>query len=87
MKLFLTKTFLRSYKRVVAKRAILKNKIKQKLELLTLNPLHPTLRLHKLKGKKNDAWSITVESDLRIIFTYVSDGILLVDIGKHDEVY
>jgi hypothetical protein len=57
-----------------------------KLKIFVTNPRHPGLRLHKI-GAKEDAWSISVDLKLRILFVYRSYGILLVDIGTHDEVY
>ena len=49
------------------------------------NPLHPSLRLHELKGKLKGLWSITITKNYRIIFTRMSNGdILFVSIGKHD---
>lgn len=87
MNIYPSREFLRAYKKIIKKRTNLNQKIKSKIELLTLNPLHPSLRLHKLKGKQVESWSIAVEKDLRIIFTYVPEGILLIDIGKHEDVY
>jgi mRNA-degrading endonuclease YafQ of YafQ-DinJ toxin-antitoxin module len=40
-----------------------------------------------LKGEKREAWSFAVEENLRIIFVYIKEGVLFVDIGKHEEVY
>lgn len=62
-------------------------KINEAIVLFKKEPKYPSLRLHKIRGKKNDVWSISVEADLRIIFIYIKDGILLIDIGSHDEVY
>jgi mRNA-degrading endonuclease YafQ of YafQ-DinJ toxin-antitoxin module len=60
--------------------------IDQKLRILSVFPKHPSLRLHKIESKF-DAWSISVNPKLRILFVYRSYGILLVDIGSHDQVY
>jgi len=55
--------------------------------MITENPKHPSLRLHKLEGKMIENWSFSVEDDIRMIFTYVDDGVLFVDIGSHKKVY
>jgi mRNA-degrading endonuclease YafQ of YafQ-DinJ toxin-antitoxin module len=48
------------------------------------NPFHPSLRLHKLKGKLEGLWSISVDRKYRIIFKPLEQGIiLLVSIGLH----
>jgi mRNA-degrading endonuclease YafQ of YafQ-DinJ toxin-antitoxin module len=65
---------------------LIENKIKQKLKYLLCDPKHPSLRLHKLKGER-DFWSISIDTDLRVLFIYQDWGILLIDIGGHDEVY
>lgn len=87
MNIFFSNEFIKSYKKVTKKNSFLKEKIKLTLSIFKDNPRHPSLRLHRLKGKMVEDWSISVQSDLRIIFIYVSGGILLVDIGSHKEVY
>jgi len=87
MNIYLSSEFIKNFKKLTRKNPSLKNKIKEKLKLFQENPTHPSLRIHKLVGKKEQGWSISVESDLRIIFIFVKDEVLLVDIGKHDEVY
>ncbi|MFC1817252.1 plasmid stabilization protein [Thermodesulfobacteriota bacterium] len=53
----------------------------------------PSPFLHKLHGKLIGLWACQVEYDCRIVFTFEKDPdnkkdlIVLVDIGKHDEVY
>jgi addiction module RelE/StbE family toxin len=48
------------------------------------NPLHPSLRLHKLQGKMAGLWSISLDKSYRIIFEALEDGnILFVSIGRH----
>lgn len=49
------------------------------------NPLHPSLRLHALKGKLKGLWSISITLNYRIIFKRVANGdIIFISIGKHD---
>ena len=59
------------------------------LELLTLNPQHPSLRLHGLKGSLSGLYSVSINMSYRIVLDFIiQDGdILLVDIGSHDDVY
>lgn len=53
-------------------------------KLFRANPFHPSLRLHKLKGKLFGLWSISIDRKNRIIFKPLEDGIiLLVSIGAH----
>jgi mRNA-degrading endonuclease YafQ of YafQ-DinJ toxin-antitoxin module len=59
------------------------------LELLELNPFHPSLRLHSLKGRLAGLSSVSINLSYRIVIELIIEGdqILLVNIGKHDEVY
>lgn len=53
--------------------------------LFRTNPLHPSLRLHQLKGKLAGSWSISVTMSVRIIFKRMEKGeIVFYSIGQHD---
>ena len=85
--------FTRSFKRCMRKRPDLDNDIAESLRLLVENPFAPQLETHKLKGKLSGSWACSAGYDLRIVFDFVKvgkdsvDGILLLAIGTHDEVY
>ena len=87
MKIFATSHFERKYKKLVRKDPRLWQLIDRKLALFCQEPNHNSLRLHKLSGKKIQVWSISVGKKLRLIFRPVKKGILVIDIGTHDEVY
>ncbi|RLA43900.1 MAG: plasmid stabilization protein [Gammaproteobacteria bacterium] len=59
------------------------------LELLELNPHHPSLRLHSLQGQLIGLSSVAINMSYRIVLELViqEHDILLVDIGNHDHVY
>ncbi len=65
------------------------DKYKKTIELLQHNPMHPSLRLHKLQGKMSEYSSVSIDMKYRIIidFIIVDDFIILVDIGSHNSVY
>jgi len=85
--------FVRSVKRVVKKRATLRNEIEQTLKLLAQDTFAPSLETHKLKGKLDGHWACNVAYDPRIVFDFVQiegqqeAGIKLLEIETHDEVY
>jgi len=87
MRIFLSKNFLKKYKKITQRNTKLKGKISKTIFILKMNPTYPSLKLHRLKGRMVDDWSIVVEGNLGIIFTYIDEGVLLVDLGKHEEVY
>lgn len=81
-------SFKRAYKKVTAANPDLKPKISQALETFVDNPHHPTLKTHKLSGKLKGLWAFVVAYDCRIVFQFSDkQDVLLIDIGKHDEVY
>lgn len=59
------------------------------LKLLEANPNHPSLRLHKLRGKLSELYSISINISYRISIDFLidDDKIIPVDIGTHDDVY
>ncbi len=59
------------------------------LRLLELNPFHPALRLHQLKGRLSELHSVSINISYRITLELVlcEDQIIPVDVGSHDEVY
>lgn len=59
----------------------------EKIEILLRNPRHKSLRLHKIKTRGDQAWSISIDMKIRVLFVYEKEGIVLVNIGTHDEVY
>ncbi|MBI3232204.1 MAG: type II toxin-antitoxin system mRNA interferase toxin, RelE/StbE family [Candidatus Doudnabacteria bacterium] len=57
----------------------------KKEALFKKNPLHPSLRLHGLKGKLSGLFSISLTLNYRIIFKRKDSGeIIFISIGKHD---
>jgi mRNA-degrading endonuclease YafQ of YafQ-DinJ toxin-antitoxin module len=54
-----------------------------------VDPGHPSLRLHKLKGRLSDLFSVSINITYRITLYFIieEDAIVPVDIGSHDEVY
>lgn len=62
----------------VRKKAVSKEK------LFRENAFHPSLRLHKLKGRLDGLWSISVDMKYRIIFKPMKNGVILfVSVGMH----
>ena len=59
------------------------------LELLELNPHHPSLRLHRLSGKLEGLQSISINLKYRITIEMIitESDIVLINVGDHDAVY
>jgi len=61
-----------------------KKQFRQKLELLSGNPFHPSLRLKRIQGTEK-LYEFSVNMDLRVIWYYENEDLItLVDIGHHD---
>ena len=85
---FLDDGFKRSFRKIVKNNDDIKNKFKEKLELLRENPSNPILKTHKLSGKLQDYMSFSVDYRIRVVFKYVDKTkVLLIDIGTHDDIY
>ena len=59
---------------------------KKMLYILADNPEHPSLRLHKLKGKLRDYHSISISMQYRVIvhIVIIDKKIYFIDIGGHE---
>ena len=61
--------------------------VQEKLETFSLNPQHPSLRHHKLKGELNNLWSISITKSVRMVYLQEDGEAYFTDIGTHDQVY
>jgi len=84
-----TDSYLKRAKKFIKKHPDLVSQYGKTLKLLEINPYHPSLRLHKLRGKLSELYVVSINISYRvtIIFLIEDDRIIPVDIGSHDEVY
>lgn len=61
--------------------------IKKQLIIFENNPKHPSLRIHKLSGKLNNVWSISIVRKLRLVYFIKNGDAWAYMIGTHDQVY
>ncbi len=87
--LIYTNSYIKRASKFVKKHPDLISQYKKTLKLLEIEPSHPSLRLHPLKGKLKDLHSISINISYRITleFIIIKKEIILVDVGHHDEVY
>lgn len=88
-RLLFSDSYNKRAKKFLKRHPQIRSQYQKTLELLTLNPLHPSLRLHKLSGRLEGLSSVSINMRYRIIlyFEITDEGIVLVDIGDHDQVY
>lgn len=73
--------FKKSYKKLTVREQKL---VQDKIMILSENPLHPSLRVKRIKGTV-DLFECSVNMDIRVIWYYEGDEIiLLLDVGHHD---
>lgn len=88
-KIIRTDEYFKKLKKFIKKHPDALERYIKTIELLELNPFHPSLRLHKLQGKLNDYHSVSINMKYRIVidFIFQEKEIIPIDIGAHDEVY
>ncbi len=84
-----TESYVKRAKKFIRKHPELLDQYRKTLNLLELNPSHPSLRLHKLSGRHKNLFSISINISYRISMEFYieKDMIVPVDVGSHDEGY
>lgn len=87
--LIYTNSYVKRAQKFVRQHPELLSQYEKTLKILEINPHHPSLRLHQLKGKLKDLHSVSINISYRITLEfYFSDKeIVLVNVGHHDEIY
>ena len=81
--------FISRYKKWARRHSDLKQVFKDKLILFEKEPFHPSLKIHSLRGKLKDVWSMSINYEHRLTFRFEENNTkaILINIGTHDEVY
>ena len=88
MKIRFSPDFIKFLKKIKQTDKALTVHVQKQLKLFQLNPQHPSLRTHKLSGKMNDRWSISLSKSYRMIYILLeSQEAYFIAIGTHDKVY
>lgn len=88
-RLIYTDSYVRRARKFFKKHPQILGQYEKTLELLELNPHHPSLRLHSLQGQLSGLSSVSINMSYRIVLELIiqDSDIILVDIGNHDRVY
>ena len=88
-RLIYPETYLKKANKFIKKHPELRGQYQKTLELLEVNPYHPSLRLHSLQGRLNGLSSVSINMGYRIVLELIitDKDIILVDVGSHDQVY
>ena len=77
--------FKKQYKKLPPK---LQLQFDERVQLFTVDPTLPMLKVHPLKGEFKGYWSMSVSGDLRVL--YIMDGdtiVIFALIGTHSQLY
>ena len=82
-------SYLKRAKKFLKKHPEIRSQYQKTLQLLELNPYHPSLRLHRLQGRLSELSSVSINMSYRIVLEMIiqENDIILVDIGHHDHIY
>ena len=88
-KLVYPESYIKRARKFLKKHPEIHSQYRKTLELLELNPYHPSLRLHSLQGRMTGLSSVSINISYRIVLELIIEDteILLINIGKHDQVY
>lgn len=82
LKSFTSPSFERSFKKLEIK---IQKTAMHKIAVFENNFLHPSLRVHKLRGEFSEFWAFSVTKSYRILFKFLEDNkVVYCDIGDHD---
>lgn len=88
-KIIRTDEYFKKLKKFIKKHPDVLDRYAKTIELLEIDPYHPSLRLHKLKGKLQEYHSVSITMQYRVVIDFIikENEIIPIDIGAHDEVY
>lgn len=88
-KIVITENYFKKLKKFIKKHPDIFEGYGKTMELLEIDPYHPSLRLHKLQGKLREYHSISINMQYRIVIDFIikDEEIIPIDIGTHDDVY
>jgi len=88
-KIIITDAYIKREKKFFKKHHDMLKRYAKALSILEIDPFHPSLRLHKLKGNLHEYYSVSINMEYRIVidFLVIDNEIIPIDIGSHDEVY
>jgi addiction module RelE/StbE family toxin len=88
-KIIQTDEYFKKLKKFIKKHPDILPRYSKTIELLEIDPYHPSLRLHKLQGKLRVYYSVSITMKYRVVIDFIikDKEIIPIDIGTHDEVY
>lgn len=84
-----TKQYQKKLDKFIKRHSDLLQRYVKTIHTLEKDPHHPSLRLHPLRGRMAQYYSVSINMSYRIVINFMikDNKIILLDIGSHDEVY
>lgn len=79
-----TDGFKKQASKLCRKNPGLRKQLAKQLQIFSLGEYHPSIRLHKLKGKRSTHYAIWIEGDLRAIAVKDTDAYIFFELATHD---
>jgi mRNA-degrading endonuclease YafQ of YafQ-DinJ toxin-antitoxin module len=88
-KLLFTEDYEKRARKFLKKHPEIQKQYRKALELLELNPYHPSLRLHQFKTSSFEGYSVSINMNYRISLELIitEKEIIPVDVGDHGDIY
>jgi mRNA-degrading endonuclease YafQ of YafQ-DinJ toxin-antitoxin module len=88
-KLVFPDSYIRRARKFLKKHPEIHSQYRKTLELLELDPYHPSLRFHSLQGNLSGLSAVFINISYRKVLELIIEGneILFISTGKHDQVY
>ncbi|SFR53979.1 type II toxin-antitoxin system RelE/ParE family toxin [Thiomicrospira sp. ALE5] len=88
-KIIRTDEYFKKLKKFIKKHPDILPRYIKTIEILEVDPFHPSLRLHKLQGQLGEYYSVSINMKYRVVIDFLlkDNEIIPIDIGSHDEVY
>ncbi len=82
-------SYIKRARKFLCKHPQIHGQYRKTLELLELNPKHPSLRLHDLEGRLKGLPSVSINMAYRIVLELEikAKEITLINVGSHDQAY
>lgn len=85
MNFSLTQAFQKKAQKLCKSDLNLRLQLAKQFSLFQQNPHHPSLKLHKLQGKRSQQYAIWIMGDLRALGVKSAEEFVFFDLVNHDQ--
>lgn len=85
MNFSLTQSFQKKAQKLCKKDYKLRQAFIKQFSMFQEDHTHPSLRLHKLRGKRSEQYAVWILGDIRALGIKSEDGYVFFDLVSHDE--